>query len=476
MKRTSDRQLTKDTASSDEDDARAFAEGFDKASPEAMAKRRVLKARRTPAAALAASASAPHRNPFAALAVPAPQSEPASAVAPAAPPAKADASAGTAAVAPAPPSAPSADGTAATSAVPAAAAVLPLAQTEPSDAPGADPATAPSAEPAAVASAKPASMPNAESVAVQNGEPGSAPNSTPAAAQNTESGATPAAVPTADPAAAPSVEPVVTPATAPSAEPATAPDSSLITAPPAVADAATDAAPDAEQSALPGATPAQNTTAPTKATAPPTVPTPPSAANGEPRKPAFSFGGGYGSAPAFTFANAAGTEQTNNFSFKVPAFTDAERAAPVAAATVPQVAPPPKFAETEVKTGEEDERELFRARAKVYSLVPGAGDVAPRWKERGVGPLKLNIHRTTKKVRILMRTEATLRVVVNTRVFPELTFDRASERSLRFQGMDVDSADGTARTSFLLRFATRDDANSILAALDKWRESVRENS
>lgn len=160
------------------------------------------------------------------------------------------------------------------------------------------------------------------------------------------------------------------------------------------------------------------------------------------------FGGLTGSAP-LTFANAA----ADKGSFDVKS-----------AAPAPKEAPTKEFKEAHVETGEEKEQELFRSRVKLYSLENAEAGL--RWKERGVGMLKLNLHKEKESARLLMRTEATLRVILNSPVYTGLKFDRATERSLRFQGFEEDKKDGKQAVTFLLRFMTKDLATGLVDAVE----------
>lgn len=183
----------------------------------------------------------------------------------------------------------------------------------------------------------------------------------------------------------------------------------------------------------------------------------PAAKPAEPeKKPMFVFGG---TAPTLTFASATKTVSNDPFNLK--------KEGPIIAP--PVVEKKPEYQEADVKTGEEDEDELHRFRAKLYTLENS--EKGQRWKERGVGQVKLNKHKSTSKVRLVMRTEATLKVVLNTPVFKEMKLDRATERSIRFQGLDtVDVEKGEEKgrfTVFLLRLSTRDAASELIDAIEK---------
>ena len=61
----------------------------------------------------------------------------------------------------------------------------------------------------------------------------------------------------------------------------------------------------------------------------------------------------------------------------------------------------------EIKTGEEDEDIIYKARAKLYRFREG------EWKERGTGNMKLLRHKTEKRIRFILRQDKTLKIVAN---------------------------------------------------------------
>lgn len=73
------------------------------------------------------------------------------------------------------------------------------------------------------------------------------------------------------------------------------------------------------------------------------------------------------------------------------------------------------LAATKVKTGEEDERSCFSTTAKLFEL--DLTNVKSGWKERGVGPLHLNqALKDPQQVRLVMRSQGLLRVILNFKV------------------------------------------------------------
>lgn len=63
----------------------------------------------------------------------------------------------------------------------------------------------------------------------------------------------------------------------------------------------------------------------------------------------------------------------------------------------------------EVKTNEEDEDVKFKIRAKLFRFDKESKE----WKERGTGDVRILKHKETKKVRLVMRRDKTLKVCAN---------------------------------------------------------------
>lgn len=182
--------------------------------------------------------------------------------------------------------------------------------------------------------------------------------------------------------------------------------------------------------------------------------------NASPFKSA-SFGGIFGSAPSMTFANAAKAD-TTTLSFGALQKTKGDVSKDAEKATTHT------FKEEKVETGEEDEEELFRGRSKLYSL--DESEEKAKWRERGIGALKLKQNTKSGRCRLLMRVEATLRVALNTPMFDRMAIDKASERSFRFQGFDVDGDKEKARICFLVRFSDKKVVQEFSDAIDKWKK------
>lgn len=124
-----------------------------------------------------------------------------------------------------------------------------------------------------------------------------------------------------------------------------------------------------------------------------------------------------------------------------------------------------KLDEIEVKTFEEDEDVLFKMRSKLFRFDRGAKE----WKERGTGDVKLLKNRESKKIRLVMRRDKTLRVCANHLVTSEmeLTPNVGSDRSWVWSVV-ADFADGEPKPELLaIRFANSENAKEFKEHFDK---------
>ncbi|OWF34920.1 ran-binding protein 3-like isoform X2 [Mizuhopecten yessoensis] len=123
----------------------------------------------------------------------------------------------------------------------------------------------------------------------------------------------------------------------------------------------------------------------------------------------------------------------------------------------------PEYKEVEVKTGEEDESNVLQSTGKLF-VFDGHNQ---SWIERGRGLLRINDQRSQVssefQSRLVMRTQGSLRVILNTKIWPAMTIERASQKSLR-----ITATDGEDGVRVFLIITSPKDCENILRAVD-WR-------
>ncbi|KIL00020.1 hypothetical protein PAXRUDRAFT_822121 [Paxillus rubicundulus Ve08.2h10] len=115
--------------------------------------------------------------------------------------------------------------------------------------------------------------------------------------------------------------------------------------------------------------------------------------------------------------------------------------------------------QVETKTHEEDENVLFKMRAKLFRFDSGGNE----WKERGTGDVRLLQHRETKKVRLVMRRDKTLKVCANHSITSDMRLQPniGSDRSWVWKvAADYAEFPPTAET-LAIRFANSDNAKEF---------------
>ncbi|XP_052888424.1 E3 SUMO-protein ligase RanBP2 [Anopheles moucheti] len=122
-----------------------------------------------------------------------------------------------------------------------------------------------------------------------------------------------------------------------------------------------------------------------------------------------------------------------------------------------------------VRTGEEDEEQIFSGRSKLLRLVER------EWKERGLGELKILRSKTDpSKYRIVMRREQVHKICANHYITPELIIKPMEQRKECYIWAAMDFADEEPRKeSFCARFGTAALANEFYNAFITARDEVR---
>ncbi|MEE6470252.1 hypothetical protein FKM82_008905 [Ascaphus truei] len=118
----------------------------------------------------------------------------------------------------------------------------------------------------------------------------------------------------------------------------------------------------------------------------------------------------------------------------------------------------------DVKTGEEDEEEMFCNRAKLFRFEADSKE----WKERGIGSVKILRHRVSGKIRLLMRREQVLKICANHYINADMKLkpNAGSDKSYVWHAYDY--ADEMPKPEQLaIRFKTADEAAHFKMKFEK---------
>ncbi|XP_052425004.1 ran-binding protein 3a isoform X2 [Carassius gibelio] len=117
--------------------------------------------------------------------------------------------------------------------------------------------------------------------------------------------------------------------------------------------------------------------------------------------------------------------------------------------------------QVEVRTGEESESNVLQMQCKLFVFEL----TSQSWLEKGCGVLRLNDMASaddgTLQSRLVMRTQGSLRVILNTKLWSQMQVDKASEKSLRITAMDTEEQGVKV---FLISSSSKDTAQ-LFAAL-----------
>ena len=118
--------------------------------------------------------------------------------------------------------------------------------------------------------------------------------------------------------------------------------------------------------------------------------------------------------------------------------------------------------EVDVVSGEEEEEVLFTMRSKVFEFketLLDKGTGSKTWCERGVGNIRFLKHRESGKIRMLMRQEKTLKILINHMVDyrTELSPNMGSDRAWVWSCYDFSEGETEVKV-FALRLANAENA------------------
>lgn len=128
--------------------------------------------------------------------------------------------------------------------------------------------------------------------------------------------------------------------------------------------------------------------------------------------------------------------------------------------------------EKTVTTGEENEESVYSATVKVFEL--DLSNIKEGWKERGVGPLHLNQSKLdAKEVRIVMRSQGLLRVVLNYKITPETELIKGLEASLSpGKFLRLNSVVNGTVVQYLLKFGSETVRDGLVTKVNELQKNI----
>jgi len=114
---------------------------------------------------------------------------------------------------------------------------------------------------------------------------------------------------------------------------------------------------------------------------------------------------------------------------------------------------------------EEDEEVLFKMRSKLFRFSSDSNE----WKERGTGDVRLLQHKESKKVRLVMRRDKTLKVCANHLISHEMKLQPnvGSDRSWVWKVAADYSEDPPTAETLAIRFANSENAEQFKVSFEK---------
>jgi len=136
-----------------------------------------------------------------------------------------------------------------------------------------------------------------------------------------------------------------------------------------------------------------------------------------------------------------------------------------------------KLEEVKTQTHEEDETVLFKMRAKLFRWESDSWEKEQMmWKERGTGDVRFLQHKETKKVRLLMRREKTMKICANfyvdDRCGKTIKENAGSDRSWVWQCADF-SEEKSGLSTLAIRFANSENAQKFK---EQFTEATKANA
>lgn len=140
------------------------------------------------------------------------------------------------------------------------------------------------------------------------------------------------------------------------------------------------------------------------------------------------------------------------------------------------VKPIVRLEKVDLSKNEENEKELFKMRAKLYRYFVDEED-GSMWKERGVGDVRILNNTESDTYRVLMRRDKTLKLCLNHFIMPKMEIkNHATNDKALLWSTPADFADGESKPETLcIRFGKTESAADFKAKFEECIRSVNNN-
>ncbi|KAG6782205.1 hypothetical protein POTOM_011597 [Populus tomentosa] len=127
----------------------------------------------------------------------------------------------------------------------------------------------------------------------------------------------------------------------------------------------------------------------------------------------------------------------------------------------------PSMQEVPVETGEENERVVFSADSVLFEFLDGG------WKERGKGELKVNVSAAgAERARLLMRARGHFRLILNASLYPDMKLANMDKRGITFACMNSIGEGKDSLSTFALKFKDASIVEEFCAAVTAHKDKA----
>ncbi|OBA21387.1 PH domain-like protein [Metschnikowia bicuspidata var. bicuspidata NRRL YB-4993] len=183
-----------------------------------------------------------------------------------------------------------------------------------------------------------------------------------------------------------------------------------------------------------------------------------------------SFGGSFGAGSKFSNALQKASQKKSFLDEPKETDTDKEVSLGPSSQQYKQV----DLSEKKVETGEENEKSVYSATAKLFEL--DLSNISEGWKERGRGPVHVNqAIQDPAQARLVMRSNGLLRVILNYKISQTTTLLKGLEASLspgKFLRMTAVSAEGKP-VQYMLKFLSEEIRDALVDKVSELKEQIK---